>query len=108
MKERTEDLDLASSAKRLLEAFLRSPAGRELARSEILARELPFIYEQGGTVVRGTLDLVYRKGGKLYIGDYKTGRAAAAPQRRVYVEAIERCLGTTGVGFKVLRLGWVR
>ncbi|MFA5140988.1 MAG: UvrD-helicase domain-containing protein [Elusimicrobiota bacterium] len=111
VKERAaalERVDLAPDAKRLLEAFRRSAAGRDLARSEILARELPFLYEDGGAVVRGTIDLVYRKGGKLYIGDYKTGRAVAARQRRIYVEAVERSLGMTGVGFRVFRLGGKR
>lgn len=96
---------LAAQAKRRLEAFLLSPAGRELAGSEILARELPFLYEKGGTVVRGTIDVVYRKGGKLFIGDYKTGRPVASRQRNIYVEALERSLGIKGVGFKVLRVG---
>ncbi len=36
--------------------------------------EVPFCYEEGGTVVNGVIDLVYRDGDKWHIIDYKTNR----------------------------------
>lgn len=36
--------------------------------------EVPFCYEEEGTVVNGVIDLVYRDGDKWHIIDYKTNR----------------------------------
>ncbi len=81
----------------ILEGFFRSEAFGELAEAEILARELPFVFRRGGRIVRGVIDVVYRRGGKLFVGDYKTD-AAVEPEdytvmREVYTEAVRRVFG---------------
>jgi ATP-dependent helicase/nuclease subunit A len=110
---------LADECRPLLEKFLASAFAKELAKVEILARELPFVAAHEGSVLRGSIDLLYRKDGKLRVADYKTGtadkaqaadvhRSASAagsrgalaahaerykPQARAYASAVHQALG---------------
>ncbi len=84
-------------AREILEGFFRSEPFRELAEAEILARELPFVTRRGGRLVQGVIDVVYRRGAKVTVADYKTDRMEK-PQdysliREVYSEAVRRALG---------------
>jgi len=110
----------------LLETFGKSESYRELQRAEIIGRELPFAmpwpgdgHRAAGTgpppsVMQGTLDLLYRLDGKIWIGDYKTDQvtAAAAPERaaayarqaEVYRRAVCEALGLAAVGFRFIFL----
>ncbi|MBI4347491.1 MAG: UvrD-helicase domain-containing protein [Elusimicrobia bacterium] len=109
---------IGDECRAILGDFIASKAARELARAVILGRELPFIYADGGQVVRGSIDLLYRAGGKLWIADYKTERVSDrelaalvkrhAVQAEVYREAVRRALGKP-CGFKLvfLRTGQV-
>jgi ATP-dependent exoDNAse (exonuclease V) beta subunit len=85
----------------ILEAFAASPLPARLAAAEIVARELPILFEgDNGKVWSGTCDLVYRdQAGSLVAADYKTEHpdpepeAAARhyrPQVKIYVEALRR------------------
>jgi ATP-dependent helicase/nuclease subunit A len=56
----------------VLRSFLSSQAARELGSAEVLGRELPFVYGEAGAVVRGTIDLVYRKNGRVVVADFKS------------------------------------
>jgi ATP-dependent helicase/nuclease subunit A len=82
---------------RILRAFFRTDAFRGLARSRVLARELPFLYRRGLQIVQGTIDLLYRDGQNLWVADYKTDKLVAAEEyrliREIYVEAVRRVLG---------------
>jgi ATP-dependent helicase/nuclease subunit A len=63
-------------------------------------------------VMSGTIDLLYRLDGRVWIADYKTDRVSAegltaraaeyAIQARVYREAVSRSLGLEQVGFKFI------
>jgi len=99
---------LRDEAEAILESFLRSEAASELGRSEILARELPFVCpSQDGRVMHGYIDLLYRDPkGRLVVGDYKTrdpkpgeeaetARREFGPQGSAYADAIEHALGET-------------
>ncbi|HEX7902096.1 MAG TPA: UvrD-helicase domain-containing protein [Planctomycetota bacterium] len=81
----------------ILEKFFKSAAFKELAGAEILARELPFVVPRDGTMLEGVIDVVYRRGKKLYVGDYKTDKVmkpeAHALIRDVYADAARRALG---------------
>jgi ATP-dependent helicase/nuclease subunit A len=87
----------------VLEGFLASDAARDLGRGEILGREVPFAYDDGGVVVRGAADLIYRDGKTLVVADFKSEpvaeRSAAAAKRRyaeqgrAYAEAVRRAWG---------------
>ena len=104
---------IEEEARIILKEFLSSPAARELGGCEILGREVPFICPWNGQVLRGSIDLLYRASGRLWIADYKTDRikpGVAAKralrhrdQGRAYVEAARRALGETA-GFKVIFL----
>ncbi len=55
-------------------------AGRILARAAAASkrrRELPFVFELEGRVIRGFIDLVFEEGGKLVVVDFKTDDVAA-------------------------------
>ncbi len=92
-------------AAKVLGVFTASKAAKELAKAEILGREVPFAYADGATVVRGAADLVYRMGGKLVVADYKSEKADAASaakarakyaeQGRAYQEAVRLAWGET-------------
>ncbi len=54
--------------------------GRILARAAAASkrrRELPFVFELEGRVIRGFIDLVFEEGGKLVVVDFKTDNVAA-------------------------------
>ncbi|MBV8881028.1 MAG: UvrD-helicase domain-containing protein [Planctomycetaceae bacterium] len=83
-------------AAEILRKFFKSAPFRELARAEILARELPFVLPRGEQIVQGVIDVVYRSGGKTYVADYKTDTLLEPEKygliREVYSEAVRRVL----------------
>ncbi len=91
----------------ILDGFFRSAAFRELAEAEVLARELPFVFPRGGRILQGVIDVVYRRGGKLTVGDYKTDQAVEPGGygliREAYVEAARRVFGEEP-GFRLFYL----
>jgi len=78
----------------ILESFFHSEPFRELAGAEILARELPFFFPRGGQILQGVIDLVYRRGGILFVADYKTDKMIEPGEygliRELYSEAARR------------------
>jgi RecB family exonuclease len=66
------DAEQTGDAKRLVEAFLRSPLRDEIADAKVSA-ELPFVLSVRGTRIRGSIDLlVERADGSVLVVDYKT------------------------------------
>ncbi len=59
-------------------AFWRSPfaGGRPLAHA---AREAPFFFAQGDTLITGVMDLMWQEGGVWHIVDYKTNALSGRP-----------------------------
>ncbi|OGR91917.1 MAG: hypothetical protein A2V88_16930 [Elusimicrobia bacterium RBG_16_66_12] len=102
---------LSAEAREILNGFFSTPAARELAGCEILGREVPFVFPREGKVVRGSIDLLCRRDGKLWVVDYKTDArrkktAKSSAYRRqgaAYVEAVRRSLGEEA-GFKLIHL----
>ena len=98
---------LSSSASALLTSFVKSPAASMLASAEILGREVPYLRRLAdGTVERGAMDVLYRKGGRLFVGDYKTGGIEDAgkkwgAQGKAYTAAVKEALGEEA-GFVVV------
>ncbi len=99
---------VSGEAREILDSFAKSKGWNELAKAEIVARELPFLMERDGGILNGAIDVVYRIGKKLWVGDYKTDRAERpedhAEQGRAYVEAVARILGEKPAGFKLIYL----
>jgi ATP-dependent helicase/nuclease subunit A len=101
----TVDVDvdaLIDEATGILAAFAGSGLARRLDSVEVLGRELPLLL-RGDTVFRGSIDLLYRDGdGQIVVADYKTDRdedddalrRRYAEQLGVYVEAVQRTLGS--------------
>ncbi|HLY10858.1 MAG TPA: UvrD-helicase domain-containing protein [Planctomycetota bacterium] len=80
----------------ILRKFFKSAPFKALAKSEIVARELPFVIPREGQVIQGVIDVVYRSGGKTYVADYKTDTLVEPEKygliRDVYTEAVRRVL----------------
>lgn len=101
---------IGKEAAKVMKSFLSSPAARELASAEILDREAHFIMPANGRVIRGSIDILYRRDGALWVGDYKTegrGRERKARlyrrQGQAYVEAVRQSLGGKA-GFRLFFL----
>lgn len=92
----------------ILETFQKSSGFRELAESEILARELPFLIPHGDRILEGYIDVVYRSKGKVWVGDYKTdvkmNPEGYALAKDVYTRAVRDALGLEVAGFKLFYL----
>jgi len=100
----------------LFTRFVSSPVYRDLQRAAILGREVPFFmpWDDQQRVMSGTIDLLYRLDGRLWIADYKTDSieaeevAAAAEQYRlqagIYTAAIAQSLGVDSVSFQLIFL----
>ncbi len=107
---------VARESEKVLEEFLASPFAMKLAKCEVLGREIPFVCAVGDRVMRGSIDLLFRDQGRLWVADYKTDRIPADQmelhaqrydrQGRAYVDAVEKVMGER-CGFQViyLRLG---
>jgi len=98
-------------AQAILEAFFNSAVYEDLQRVKILGREIPFLgpyHNQGKEVpapflMRGVIDLLYEREGKLFIADYKTNKVDEKDlkstlshykiQAESYTVAIERAIG---------------
>ncbi len=83
-------------AARILKKFFKSAPFKLLAASEILARELPFVIPRGGQIVQGVIDVICRRGGKVYVSDYKSDKSMKPGEyaliREIYTEAVRRVL----------------
>jgi ATP-dependent helicase/nuclease subunit A len=108
----------------IFNTFVGSKPYQDLARADILGRELPFVIPwpsvQSSTLgplpclMEGTIDVVYRLDGRVWVVDYKTDRVEEAAlerraaeyeiQARVYREAIARSLGLDQVTFQLVFL----
>lgn len=105
---------VARESEKILEIFLASDQARRLSKCHILGRESPFLCAApGGKIVRGSIDLLFREGGRLWVADYKTDRVPEdqmelhsqryEPQGRSYIDAVEKIMGEK-CGFMVLYL----
>ena len=121
---------IQADLEKLFDAFGRSEPYRLLQRAELLGREVPFSipWEQGegqargkgpalGQVMTGTIDVIYRLDGQVWVADYKTDDVGVdelpelvrryAWQAQVYQAAVRQALAIDAVGFQfiVLRQG---
>ena len=104
---------------KILSDFIDSEAYKELQNTQILGREIPILLKWNGQIMRGTIDILYKKDDRVVIADYKTNHIEMSElpaiaekyhyQKDVYVEAVKRCLNIDNPEFKLifLRLGKV-
>jgi hypothetical protein len=128
-------IDIVEESQSILADFIGSEAWEEIKGAEILGKEVPFFYQTPATrnaqrvtrntgkesndalrdthcavptLMRGTMDLLYRlPSGLLVIGDYKTDKdldpSKYAEQGKAYEEAVTRALGEKAT-FKLIHL----
>ncbi len=112
-------LTIFKEAEEILTTFLQSDSYKTLSRATILGREIPFLYpldptqNDGATVMRGVIDVLYELDGRLVVGDYKTTKIrdndpekTAAPyeiQSEIYREVVRRSFSKESV-FEVIFL----
>jgi ATP-dependent helicase/nuclease subunit A len=81
----------------LVNPFLASEAFREIATADEVHREVDFVARIEGEVWSGRIDVLYRRGSRWTVVDYKTGRrkgrSAFETQERIYRIAVQRALG---------------
>ncbi|MCX6592804.1 MAG: UvrD-helicase domain-containing protein [Acidobacteria bacterium] len=99
-----EDVPGATAqAKRLAAVFRQSPLAEQAARATRAEREFDIVFELGGTIVTGQIDLWFVDGDEVVIVDYKTDREAPtgpiegqhsgyALQLQIYALALSRLL----------------
>ncbi|GAB6280312.1 MAG: UvrD-helicase domain-containing protein [Thermovirga sp.] len=64
-----------------LERFSSSPAAGRIRNAGVVQREIPFrIRLDSGTIMVGTIDVLWREGDRVFIRDYKIGRTDGAPR----------------------------
>ena len=96
-------------------ALIGSPLYEELRTARILGREIPFVLPwEGETIMEGVIDVVYERGDRLYVADYKTDRVddgdtarvmeEYGQQARIYTEAVRRSLDRGVAAFRLLLL----
>ena len=102
---------ILDESEEILDRFFSSPIYRKIQKAKIIGREMPFIYKIDSSkegkptpaVMRGVIDIVYEKEGRLIIGDYKTNRMSEKKatelkevyrtQANIYKKAIRKTLG---------------
>ena len=80
--------------------FFQTRVFKELAGSEILARELPFVVRRlkgdSRQIVQGVIDVVYRRGGQVTVADYKSDLVVRPEEygliREIYADAVRQIL----------------
>ena len=90
----------------ILDPFLASDLPQRLREIDLVGREIPFEAADGDALLRGWIDLVYRRDGEWVVADFKTdevppgGEAALCdtyePQLSAYARALRRALDLDG------------
>jgi len=114
---RSERESIEAELAEIFGGFFDSKIYAELARSQILGREVPLLMPWDGQIMEGVIDLIYEHDGLLYLADYKTDRIAReeltqgakryGQQAQIYSRAARQSLEREVAAFKVifLRLG---
>jgi ATP-dependent helicase/nuclease subunit A len=119
-------VEIGASLKVILEVFVKSEIYHTLQAATIVGREVPFaipwhnpqhsvLFTQYAiSTMEGTIDLVYRLNGDIWIADYKTDRITSNEivdrageyrfQAQIYTEAVSQCLGVKPKGFQFIFL----
>jgi ATP-dependent helicase/nuclease subunit A len=114
----TQDVEfIKAEVLKILSGFIDSEAYKELQNAQILGREVPILLRWDGQIMKGIIDILYKKDDSIVIADYKTNHIKMSElpaiaekyrhQKDVYVEAVKRCLNIDNPEFKLifLRLG---
>lgn len=93
--------DVSDEARQLAQTFEQSELARRAARARSQQREMDFLVEIDGTLLRGQIDLWFDEGHGTVLVDYKTDRYLGEArlrgyelQMRLYAVALEKLTGT--------------
>ena len=87
-----------ATARALLEQFYSSALYQEIAASGEVYRELPFIYNNGGRIIHGVIDILFqRDDGVWVIADYKTSHLGRGPTHETAHQHARRFYMQVGV-----------
>ncbi len=117
LKEEEENIpedireNVAKQVLNIFKNFEKSPIYEELKSSEIMFKELPFSLYQDGKIIDGRIDMVYRKGNKVVVMDFKTNRynnfeemkkiaEKYKVQKEYYLKAVKNLFPKENVVFK--------
>lgn len=120
--------EISSIIQEMLKVFAKSEIYQMLRAATIVGREIPFAIpwhtsspqpsalctQHVISTMEGTIDLVYRLNGDIWIADYKTDRITSDEiagraeeyrlQAQIYTEAVSQCLGGKPKGFQFIFL----
>jgi ATP-dependent helicase/nuclease subunit A len=121
-------IEISTVMREILEVFVKSEIYHTLRAATIVGREVPFAIpwhtsdpqhsalctQHAISMMEGTIDLVYRLNGDIWIADYKTDRITSDEiagraeeyrlQAQIYTEAVSQCLGVKPKGFQFIFL----
>ncbi|WP_456400007.1 UvrD-helicase domain-containing protein [Persephonella sp.] len=99
---------VVSEVKRKLINFLKTEDYKEIAKSIILFKEMPFTLKENGTYIEGKIDIVYMKNGIITVADYKTGKIEDTTlyntQMQYYTKVVKEIFPNKEVKFKFIYL----
>ncbi|WP_457623093.1 UvrD-helicase domain-containing protein [Persephonella sp.] len=99
---------VVSEVKRKLINFLKTEDYKEIAKSKILFKEMPFTLKENGTYIEGKIDIVYMKNGIITVADYKTGKIEDTTlyntQMQYYTKVVKKIFPNKEVKFKFIYL----
>ena len=91
-----EGVAAAGEAGTILRSFFASEVFREIQTADEVHREVPFVITLDGEVWSGQIDLLYRRGERWIVADYKSDRDERPERHRlqadVYTRAAQRAL----------------
>jgi len=104
-----ERVECAGEAGTILTRFLASDVFREIQSADEVHREVPFVITLDGEVWSGQIDLLYRRGDRWIVADYKSDRQERPERHRlqaaVYTRAAQQALGlATAPEFRLIYL----
>jgi len=94
----------------IFQPFFHSEAYEDLRMAHIMGREVPLLLHWEGRIMRGAIDIIYEINNQIIIADYKTDRVVSLNnptyqnQKKVYTEAVKRCLHIDNPAFKLIYL----
>ncbi len=99
-------------AEELLKKFENSDIYKEIKKSEILYKELPFTIYEDDRFIEGRIDLVYEKDNEIVVMDYKTNKYETeeekkkiletyGKQKEYYLKAVEKIFPERKIVFKL-------
>jgi ATP-dependent helicase/nuclease subunit A len=85
--------NIIEEAQNIFNKFNGSEAFKTLAAAEVIAKEMPFTFLDGGKIINGVMDLVIKRGGDILVFDYKTDKKLNTANYKPQLDAYARAAG---------------